>query len=222
MFNELLFLSNICIVALFTLASLYLGKETLIATICLYGILANLFVTKQIMLFGLDCVTSDVFMVGAILGLNMLQEHYGPALVRKAIIANFLTMIFYVVVSMLFVAYTPSSFDSMQTHFEPILSPMLRIMIASISVYFITQLFDANLYRILKNRFGSKHLVLRNVVSLSTTQLLDTVLFSFAGLYGLVHSVWHIIIVSYTIKVIVICCSSPFIALSKKLFRKDS
>ena len=83
--NELVFFTSILAVSTFSLGVLSLGKEALVAFICLQGLLSNLFVTKQIMLFGLDVTSSDIFAVGTILSLNLLQEYYGPQIVKKAI-----------------------------------------------------------------------------------------------------------------------------------------
>lgn len=219
--NELLFFLHVGAVAGLTLGSLAMGKEALTATICLFSILANLFVTKQITLFGFSVVSTDVFMIGSILGLNMLQEFFGRALAQKTILINFAVTLFYLLMSLVQVWYIPNEFDTMHQHFQILLTPMLRIIIASVLVYLLVQIIDAQLYGFLKNRFQGRYLLARNVFSLSATQLLDTMLFSFAALYGSVHSVWHIIFVSYSIKLLVILCSAPFISLAKMIIRSE-
>ena len=219
--NEILFLIHVVTVAGFTLGSLAMGKEALTATICLFSILANLFVTKQITLFGLSVVSTDVFMIGSILGLNMLQEFFGRSLAQKTILINFAVTLFYLLMSLIHVWYVPNEFDTMQQHFQIILTPMVRIIVASVLVYLLVQIIDAQLYGFLKNRFQGRFLLARNIFSLSVTQLLDTILFTFAALYGNVHSVWHIIFVSYTIKLLVIFCSAPFISFAKLIIKRD-
>jgi uncharacterized integral membrane protein (TIGR00697 family) len=220
--NEILFLLHIITVAGFTLGSLVMGKEALTATICLFSILANLFVTKQITLFGFSVVSTDVFMIGSILGLNMLQEFFGRALAQKTILINFVVTLFYLMMSLIHIWYVPNEFDTMHQHFHIILTPMLRIIIASVLVYLLVQIIDAQLYGFLKNRLHGRFLLIRNLLSLSVTQLIDTILFSFAALYGNVHSVWHIIFVSYTIKLLVIFCSAPFISFAKLIIKSDN
>lgn len=219
--NEILFILHVMLVAGFTLASLAMGKQALTATICLFSILSNLFVTKQITLFGLPVVCTDVFTIGSILGLNMLQEFYGRTLAQKTIVINFAVTLFYLAMSILQVWYIPNEFDTMHAHFAVILTPMLRIIIASVLVYLLVQIIDAQLYGYLKKYFDSRYLLARNLFSLSATQLLDTILFSFAALYGSVHSVWHVIFVSYSVKLIVIFCSAPFISLAKTTIKPD-
>lgn len=212
----MLFFIHIIIVAGFTLLALRFGKEALITIICLYCILANLFVTKQISLFGMSVVSTDVFMVGSILGLNMLQEFFGKEIVKKTILLNFFVMVLYLALSQIHLWYTPNIFDTTHDHFFALLTPMPRIIIASVLVYLLVQIIDAYLYGILKVATAGRWLMARNILSLSISQLIDTVLFSFAALYGTVHSVFDIIIVSYSLKVLVIMCSSPCISLAKK------
>lgn len=219
MFNELLFLIHITAVAGITLGALALGKEALITTVCLFSILANLLVTKQITLIGLHVVSTDVFIVGSILGLNLLQEYFGKPAALKAIGINIFATLTYLAMTMLHMAYQTSPFDTADPHFNAILSPMPRIIIASLCVYLIAQLIDTQLFHILKQLLGGRYLVLRNTLSLAITQLLDTVLFSFAALYGIVHSIGSIIIVSYSIKMIIIILNTPCIELSKRIIK---
>lgn len=217
--NELVFFVHVTAVIGFLLFALRLGTHALTATICLYGILANLFVTQQITLFGLDVTSSDVFAVGGILGLNIIQEFFGRSQAIKTIFISFSVVVFYLVLSLLHLAYTPNVFDVMRQHFTALLTPMPRIIIASVCVYLVVQLIDAQLYAKLKQIFGNKHLIIRNVFSLSLTQLLDTVLFSFGALYGTVHSVVDVIIVGYCIKLIVIACGTPFISFAQSCIK---
>jgi len=222
MFNELLFLLHSIFIASFMLVLLRFCSSTgLVAGICLFTFLSNLFVTKQITLFGFDTISTDVFTIGAVFGLNLLQEYFGLAATRKAIGCNFVFMISYLVFSQLHLAYLPNAYDTTQQAFTLILQPMTRLIVASVASYMISQYFDASLYGILKRFFNNKYLLARNVLSLACSQLLDTVFFTFAALYGSVHNVFDIIVVSYAIKLLVIALNSPFILLSKKLQPKN-
>jgi uncharacterized integral membrane protein (TIGR00697 family) len=216
--NELIFFLHVFVVLGLTLGSCALGKEALIACVCTQGILSNLLVTKQMTLFGLDVICTDVFAVGGIIGLNLLQEYFGRDSVKKAISINFFILIFYLVMTQFHLWYLPNTFDTMQEHFSILLTPMLRITVASFSVYVLVQLLDSSLYRFLHQRFAGNYLVIRNILSLACSQFIDTVLFSFAALYGIVTAVGQVIAVSFTIKMLVIALSVPFIALSKPLF----
>jgi queuosine precursor transporter len=215
--NELLFVIHTIIISLSALVALYLGSHALVAFVCLQCVLANLFVIKQITLLGLGATCSDIFTIGAVLGLNLLQEYYGAAIAQRTIWINFFLLLFYAVVGQLHLAYLPSGTDTMQPHFMAILDAMPRIVIASFTVYLIAQYCDYLLYGFLKKLFHDRFLVVRNYASIMITQLLDTVLFSFLGLYGLVDNIWQIIMISYSVKLFAIVIATPCIALSKCL-----
>lgn len=214
--NELIFIMHSIFIGTSVLFALYLGKEALITFICLQGVLANLFVTKQITLLGLTATGADAFIVGAILGLNLLQEYFGPAYTKKTIGISFFTLIFYTIASQIHLIYIPALHDFAHVHFFALLGFMPRIAIASITVYITVLLIERWLYGLLKTAFNSKYLILRNCISIGTTQLIDTVLFSFLGLYGIVSNIGHIIIISYCIKIASLLISTPFLAFSHR------
>jgi len=221
MFNEIIFTAHTIVIGLSTLIALRLGKSALVAFICAQCILANLFVIKQTTLFGLTATCADAFTVGATLGLNLLQEYFGKEEAKKAIISNFFLLVFYTIISQIHLLYQPATVDTTQIHFAPLLGLMPRIVVASFSVYLLVQLMDYYLYGILKKIYHDKYLVLRNYFSIAFCQLVDTILFSFFGLYGLVENVWHIIFISYAIKLVSILIATPFVAFSRKLYRDN-
>jgi uncharacterized integral membrane protein (TIGR00697 family) len=220
--NELIFIVHTVVIALFALGSLALGSGALVAFVCSCCIPANLFVVKQITLFGLTATCADAFTVGATIGLNLLQEYFGKEIAKKTIWINFFLLIFYVIVSHIHLVYIPHTADTMHLHFMPLLSLMPRIVIASFSVYLISQMADYYLYGFLKKILHQKYIILRNYASIAFCQLLDTVLFSFLGLYGIIDNIWEVIIISYTIKIISIIIATPFIGFSRKIYRITS
>lgn len=224
--NELIFLLYILFVSSASLFALRHGKELLISLICLQCVLVNLFVTKEITLFGLTATASDALGVGASLCLNLLQEYYGRSVAQKTIWLSFFCVAFYIVASLMHVSFIPAITDVSQSHFIALLSPMPRIVIASMIVYLITQHLECHLYAFFCKKFNNRRFVIRNYSSVAITQLVDTILFSFLGLYRLNSSfntisvIIDIIIVSYMIKLIVLFIAAPFLAVSKKLVIK--
>ena len=216
--NELIFLLQTIFISASALGALALGREALVAFVCAQCILANLFVLKQTTLFSLSATCSDAFTIGATLGLNLLQEYFGRPIARRTIWINFFLLVFYAVVSQLHLYYLPSTFDTMHGHFASILGFMPRIVVASFSVYLIAQTIDYCLYGILKTMLKNKFLIFRNYASVLISQFVDTVLFSFLGLYGIVDNLVQIIVISYLIKVVAIFIATPFVGFSKKLY----
>lgn len=223
MTNELILLFYIIFVSLSALGALYLGKETLIGLVCVQAVLVNLFVTKEISLFGLSATASDALAVGIALCLNLLQEYFGRPITQKAIWGSFFCALFYTGVAFLHVLYTPVPGNIASTYFDALLSPMPRIIVASLITYIIVQQTEYKIYGYLKTRLQNQYFILRNYSSIAVTQLLDTVLFSFLGLYGLTQNysklstIRDIILISYSIKLLVLLIAAPFLAFSKKI-----
>ncbi len=218
--NEIFFLMHILLVIGFSIGAVRLGANALAALVALEGVLANLFVVKQMELFGLTVTCSDVFAIGSILGLNLLQEHFGKEAAQKTIKVSFFSMIFFVLVSQIHLWYAPAPADRTHSAFEAILSSAPRIVLASVFVYYLVQKIDVALFGRLKNWFGGRRLGLRMGISLLFTQFIDTVLFSFLGLYGLVASMFDVIAVSFLVKCLIIGGCAPLAALSRR-FVKD-
>lgn len=209
--NEFLFILQTFTIILFAIVALRLGAEALTSWVAIQALIANLFVLKQIHLFGLQVTASDAFVIGSLLGLNFLQEYFGKDMAKKASWICFFFMSFFVLVSKIHLLYEPSYFDSSQTAFLTLLSPSSRLLIASMSVFFIVQQFDVRFFNFLKNFLPNASFAMRSFVALMVSQFLDTTLFSFAGLYGIVASMLDIIVLSYLIKILVISCFTVFL-----------
>lgn len=211
MLNEILFFLEVVLIVGFALGALRFGKGALVAWVAIQAIIANLFVMKQITLAGFNVTASDAFAIGSLLGLNLLQEYFGKEEARTAVWICFFFMIFFVCVSQIHMLFTPSSFDTTHNAFTSILSSSPRLLIASLTVFFVVQQLDILLFSSLKNFFPQQSFSFRTGISLIVSQLVDTVLFSFAGLYGIVASMVDIIFVSLAVKLIVILCFTSIV-----------
>lgn len=209
--NEILFFTQILIIIFFAIGALKLGKQALTAWVAIQAIIANLFVLKQITLFGFMVTASDAFVIGSLLGLNFLQEYFSKEEAANATWICFFFMIFFTIVSQLHLLYAPSSADNTQGAFEILLSPSPRLLIASMCVFFIIQRIDIFFFAWLKTSLPSFSFAVRATLALIVSQFLDTLLFSFAGLYGIVASIADIIVLSYAVKLIVIFCFTPLL-----------
>jgi hypothetical protein len=214
--NELIFFSHILLVVGFLLLSLRMGERALVGFVALQGVLANLFVLKQIDLFGFEVTCTDVFAIGGILSLNLLQEYFGKRSAKQAIHLSLLALIFFSLCSQIHLLYLPTSHDATQNAFATLFSTSPRIVFASIATFYLVQQFDVRFFPLLKGKLS-----LRIAASLFVSQLLDTILFSLLGLYGLVASLFDIILVSFLIKCIIIAVSSPFVSFSKRFVKHE-
>lgn len=221
--NEILFFTHIFVVLVITIFASRRGVALIISLISIQAVLANIFVLKQTELFGLSVTCSDVFAVGGVIGLNLLQEYHGKKWANQAILASFFCLVFFALMSEMHLLYQPHSLDQTQSAFETIFSSSFRISLSSLVVFFGMQKLDVFLFGRFQRKFQHRYLPLRVVLSLLITQGLDTVLFSFIGLYGVVASIKDVIILSLLIKGVIILCSGSIIAFVKTIFgeRRD-
>lgn len=215
-FNIALFVAHKSLISLTTLFFLYLGKEALTAYVSLLFVIANIFVIKQIQLGGYNATGADAFIIGISFSINLLQEYWGKETARKAIIISFACSALYLIMTFIHLAYKPAAFDSSQVHFVYLMKHSARIIVASFISYSITQTADTYLYAFTKKITEGKLFVLRNYISMLSSQLFDTILFSCLGLYGIVNNLGHIIVISYLIKVAAVFLSTPFMIFARK------
>ena len=215
--NESLFLLHVFLVIGFALGALRLGKEALTTWVALQAVLANLFVIKQMTFFGFNVTCSDVFAIGSIAGLNLLQEYFGKDSAKRAALICFCSMIFFGVMGQIHLVYTPSPEDVTQAAFFTVLGPTPRLLLASFATFFIVQQVDVRFYSLLKKY----SVAARGAIALCVSQLFDTALFTLLGLYGMVASLSDIIVVSFLVKLAIIACMSPLTALSKKIVQHE-
>jgi queuosine precursor transporter len=213
--NEILFFIQIVLIIGFALGALKLGQSALTAWVAIQALIANLFVLKQITLFGYAVTASDAFAIGSLLGLNFLQEYFCKEEAQKATRICFFFLFFFAAVSQLHLLYRPSPYDTTQAAFSAILSASPRLFIASMGVFFIVQQIDIRFFAFLKAALPNANFALRSAIALVFSQFLDTFLFSFAGLYGMVASVINIILLSFAVKLIVIFCFTPLLRWAK-------
>ncbi len=208
--NELLFFLHLSIVVGLSRASLRYGRDGLICWVVVQPILANLFVLKQITLFSYSVTCSDMYAVGAMLGLNLLQERYGKEAATKAARLCFYSLIVYLAMSLMHLAYIPNSDDLTQDAYSAILVPTPRLVAASVATFFIVQSLDIRIFSYLKKRFAHLSFLQRNCYSLTVSQFLDTMLFTLLGLWGLVASPLDVFFVSLAIKLSLALCLALF------------
>jgi uncharacterized integral membrane protein (TIGR00697 family) len=216
--NELLFLLHVTIVGSSALLALRFGKEGLIALFCLQALLANVFIFKQMACFGLIVTCTDTFIIGCDFSLGLLQRHHGADAAKKAVAICLLLLIFFVLMSKLHLLYIPSSFDTYHHVYTTLFQTTPRIICASLMVGFLSQKINIYLQGLTQKFFNNSKAALILFLPIALSQLFDTVAFSFIGLYGQVHSITNIILMSYIIKLITLILMSPFGQLSQKFY----
>jgi uncharacterized integral membrane protein (TIGR00697 family) len=221
--NELIFFLQIIFVVFSIVGALAFGRSALVATVSFLLILANIFVTKQITLFGFHVTSTDAYIVGVVLGFNLLQEYFGKKIAHKTIWISFFISFIFLLLSQSHLWYKPNGFDITQESFKQIFGFLPRIVAASFAAHLLSQYFRLNFYEFLRKLTSGKFLLLRNISVTIFEQAIDTLIFGFIGLYGVVHNLTDVFIVSFAIKVITIFCAAPILVfLANKMIKHPS
>jgi len=227
--NELLFFGQTLLSLFIVLAAFRAGKTWLYALIAVNYVLANIFVTKTITLFGLEATGGNVLYGAIFLSTDLLSEYYGRSAARKGVFIGLGAVLVYLVMSQLMLSYQTSPSDlgagpamGVLFGFAP------SIILASLLAYLISQLHDVWAFHFWKKRFEGRMLWLRNNLSTWVSQLLDSVTFAFmafAILPRLLMSTDHvlplgvvlqIVITTYVLKLLVAIIDTPFIYFSRR------
>lgn len=211
--NEILFFTHIALLFGATLLAKRLGKEALMVLASLQVVLANLFVTKQIVLFGLEVTPTDAYIIGSLLTVNVLQEYFGKESARKILSINTYILVFFALMALIQIFYTPSAHDSLHPAFTAVLSQSPRVFIGSIIAFYISQRLDIEMFSFFRKKWA---LPIAMFSSLAISQACDTILFSYLALYGVVHSIVSIMGLSYAIKLITLFSMTPLTSFLKR------
>ena len=229
MSNELLFIIQTIIGLAFTLVAFSMGRNWLYGYIAVCIVLANIFVTKQITLFGIPATGGNVLYGSIFLATDLLAEHFGKREARQAILLGFGAALFYLIMSQFILKFSPSPDDwgaaeGMATIFD--FAP--AIVLASLMAYLILQFHDIWAFHWIREKTGGRYLWLRNNGSTWVSQLIDSVVFSILAFLVLpilfpsaealpFDIVVGIIISTYFLKILVAAIDTPFIYLSHNL-----
>ena len=220
--NELIFFSHLLFILGSVTIALRLGKEALVSLFILLTVVANLFVTKEMVCFGFMITCTDAYTVGAMLIMNLIQEIYGKKVAGRILIALFFLLAVFVVMGQIHLQYLPSKSDVMHGAFQQILALTPRTMLVSIGAGVLAQKIGIELFARLRQKIERVPFWIPFALAAAVTQLIDTTVYSYGALYGVLHNMGHIIMVSYLIKLITIAAMAPCTLFMKKWMRDDA
>ncbi|MBH31548.1 MAG: hypothetical protein CMG71_06100 [Candidatus Marinimicrobia bacterium] len=229
MSNELIFLIQTGVGLAFTLVAFKMGKAWLFGYIAICIVLANIFVTKQITLFGIAATGGNVVYGAVFLSTDLLAEHYGKVEAKKAVFLGFSAALFYTVMSQLILLYEASNADwGAAAGMASIFTSAPSIIIASLVAYLLSQFHDIWAFEWIREKTEGRLLWLRNNGSTWISQVIDSVVFASLAflvlpmIFGSENSlslsaVAEIVISTYFLKVFVATIDTPFIYFSYHL-----
>lgn len=201
------------------------GARGLVCWTVLATIAANIEVLILIDAFGLEQTLGNITFASAFLVTDILSEKYGKKLANRAVVLGTVSSAVFILLSQIWLLYTPSPNDFAFESVKSVFSNTPRIIFASLSVYVLSQFFDVWIYHkwwaFTEKKCGDskRFLWLRNNGSTLISQLINAVLFNifaFAGTYE-TSTLITIIISTYVIYIATSLLDTPVIYLARRI-----
>ena len=220
MSNETLFIVQSLISLMFALFAFKMGRKWLIAFLAVNVVLMNIFVLKQMTLFGMAATGGNVLYATVFLCTDLLAEHYGKKEALRAVRIGFFASVFFLVMTQFILKFMPNDWDFAQGSFETIFTLSPRIVGASMATYLVSQHLDVHIFHKIKKMTGGKLLWLRNNGSTFVSQFVDSAMFTLLAFYGVpgFEAIFQIIIFTWIIKIMIAVLDTPFMYLSRLPF----
>ena len=193
-------------------------KEGLFVWVSIATIIANILVCKSIELFSFTTNLGNILFASSFLATDIMSEKYGAKESRKAIILGVASQVIFVIMTQMALLYVPASEDLAQESMKGLFSINLRVSIASIVMYFVSNMADIYIFEKIKEKVPGK-LWLRNNVSTMICNSLENYFFSFLAFAGLmdIPTILSIATLASVLEIVIAVCDTPFLYLSKKL-----
>lgn len=231
MTNELLLVASVFLIYGGTILFYRIhGLQGLYSWTVFATIAANIEVLILVEAFGMEQTLGNVMFASSFLVTDIISEIYGKKQANKAVNIGIMTSFMFILVSQLWLLFTPSANDWAMPSISTIFSNTPRLMLVSFLVYAICQRLDVWLYHkwweFTDKKFKNhrKYLWLRNNGSTLLSQFFNTILFNvgaFGGMYD-TKTLISIIAAGYLIYIVTSIADTPFVYLARRLHEKHN
>ena len=222
--NEILFLISIVLMfGAVVFVSRYLGKAGLYAWSAGAVIIANLIVSKQIMLFGMNVTLGNVAFASTFLVTDILTELYGAKESKKAVNCSLLGCLLFITGTQIALLFIPSSQDFIHPAMREVFAMSIRMTAASIVSFYVANMSDVYLYDKMKKLIPGK-MWLRNNVSTVLCNCTENFILTFLGFYGILdfNQCMAMAITTSIVESLVAFCDTPFLYWAKRLAQRSA
>jgi queuosine precursor transporter len=198
------------------------GRDGLYALVVAAVIIANVQVTKTVVLFGMSATLGNVLYGTVFLSTDVLSEVYGPREARRCVWLGFTAMVMTVLWMQFALWFTPGPEDFAHEALATVFGLMPRVAAGSLVAYLVSQHHDIAAYQFWRGRTQGRLLWLRNCASTMVSQAIDSLLFCFIALWGVFSpSTWlQILVTTYLLKWGIALLDTPFIYLAARIAAK--
>ena len=171
-------------------------------------------------IFGLPLTLGNVTYGSIFLATDILNEKYGREKAQKGVFIGNNSILVLTLFTQIDLLYIRSSYDFAQGAMQTIFALTPRICLGSMLAYLVSNTMDVFLYKKIRDILPSdKFLWVRNNTATMTSQLVDTILFTFIAFFGVfpLSIVLKLCFTTYVLKLIIAVCDTPFLYLAKRI-----
>ena len=223
-FNNLLgLLFALVALSLTVLVFRFFGRDGLYALVVAAVIIANVQVTKTVVLFGMSATLGNVLYGTVFLSTDVLAEVCGPKEARRCVWIGFVAMVMVVLWMQFALWFVPGPEDFAHEALSTVFGLMPRVAAGSLVAYLVSQHHDITAYQFWRGRTQGRLLWVRNCASTMVSQAIDSLLFCFIALWGVFSvSTWlQILATTYLLKWAIAVLDTPFIYLAVRIAERQ-
>ena len=184
-------------------------------------VVSNIIAAKLISIAGLIVPAAVLCYALTFLLSDTIAEIWGKERTMYVIKLGFFASILSAFFIKLSISMPAASFWTNQVEYDMILGANIRIVMASMVAYLISQYHDVWSFHFWKNKTQGKHLWLRNNMSTGVSQLIDTTIFITIAFYGTGAPLLSLILGQYIIKLAISIFDTPFVYLFVNLIKRN-
>lgn len=199
----------------------FFGRVGVHAWIVIVTILCNIEVLVLVNAFGMEQTLGNVSFAATFLATDLLSERYGKKDANLAVWMGIAASVAFTSMALMTVSYIPSINDWAMPSIQAILTPMPRILISGLAVYFLVQFLDVYLYHRIWDVTTSKlfkgqskaGLWIRNQGATYISQFFNSALFTIFAFWGVfeIPTLIEITISTYLIYLVLAVLDAPFL-----------
>ena len=202
-------------------------KLTILSGIFIAGLLAaNLLGSKITVLFGV-AVSVGIFSYPLTFMItDAISEVYGKEKTKQVVYAALIAQVLVLGLVWLSIKLPPADRFTLNEEYVQVFSGSIRMIIASLIAFIISQLHDIWAFEFWKAKTKGKFLWFRNNASTFVSQAIDTLLFMFIAFYGIsdkftVAFILHLSFSFWLFKIVFAVIDTPFVYGLVSWLKKD-
>lgn len=189
------------------------GYEWLYGGVIINLLLANTLGMKTISLFGFDTSGGNIFYASALFAALLLVEMYGVTSARRGLFFGVTAFICFLLAAQLVIGMPGAEgAEAVDNAMRQLFDLFSRVSFASLIALLVSLNLAISLYAWMKSRQGDGQLWLRNLITVSVSQFVDSVLFFSIAFLGTVSAseVLQFMLTGFVLKILFGLASTPF------------